>query len=552
MQLKELCRKIDCEVLQGSLETDVADIIYDSRKISGGTMFVCMVGAVTDGHQYIPDAVEKGASAIVVERAEAAEQIPKDITVIKVASARYALALMSAAYFDYPAEKLTTIGLTGTKGKTTTTYIINDVLRRAGKKAGLIGTIAVVIGDKSMPAKNTTPESYEIHRFMAQMVEAGCEYAVMEVSSQGFKLDRTAGIMFDYGVFTNLSPDHIGPSEHADFDEYLRCKSMLFRQCRTGIVNIDDAHTEAVLEGHTCDLVTFSVEKHRGQGDERIGGGSAGSFAGKQMNGMAGKQAANGGAGRIASDLIAADLIASDIEFLKEDGKLGMAFTASGLMECRAKIHIPGYFSVYNALTTMAVCRQLGVPEQDILAGLETVQVKGRVEMIPVSKDFSVIIDYAHNEVSTRSVLKTLKQYEPNRLIAVFGCGGNRSKVRRYDIGRVAGELADFCILTSDNPRFETVSDINNDIKVGLAEHDANYIEIEDRKEAIAYAITHAQPGDMIVMLGKGHEDYVEIAGKKYHFSEHEAIAEIVEDIKAGRLAMENRRLTICDERPSV
>lgn len=552
MQLKELCRKIDCEVLQGSLETDVADIIYDSRKISDGTMFVCMVGAVTDGHQYIPDAVEKGASAIVVERAEAAVQIPDDITVIKVASARYALALMSAAYFDYPAEKLTTIGLTGTKGKTTTTYIINDVLRRAGKKAGLIGTIAVVIGDKSMPAKNTTPESYEIHRFMAQMVEAGCEYAVMEVSSQGFKLDRTAGIMFDYGVFTNLSPDHIGPSEHADFDEYLRCKSMLFRQCRTGIVNIDDAHTEAVLEGHTCDLVTFSVEKHGGQSEERTGGGSAGSFAGKQMNGMAGKQAANGGAGRIASDLIAADLTASDIEFLKEDGKLGMAFTASGLMECRAKIHIPGYFSVYNALTTMAVCRQLGVPEQDILAGLETVQVKGRVEMIPVSKDFSVIIDYAHNEVSTRSVLKTLKQYEPNRLIAVFGCGGNRSKVRRYDIGRVAGELADFCILTSDNPRFETVSDINNDIKVGLAEHDANYIEIEDRKEAIAYAITHAQPGDMIVMLGKGHEDYVEIAGKKYHFSEHEAIAEIVEDIKAGRLAMENRRLTIYDERPSV
>lgn len=552
MQLKELCRKIDYEVLQGSLETDVADIIYDSRKISDGTMFVCMVGAVTDGHQYIPDAVEKGALAIVVERAEAAVQIPDDITVIKVASARYALALMSAAYFDYPAEKLMTIGLTGTKGKTTTTYIINDVLRRAGKKAGLIGTIAVVIGDKSMPAKNTTPESYEIHRFMAQMVEAGCEYAVMEVSSQGFKLDRTAGIMFDYGVFTNLSPDHIGPSEHADFDEYLRCKSMLFRQCRTGIVNIDDAHTEAVLEGHTCDLVTFSVEKHGGQSEERTGGEPAGSFAGKQMNGTAGKQAANGGTDRTASALIAADLTASDIEFLKEDGKLGMAFTASGLMECRAKIHIPGYFSVYNALTTMAVCRQLGVPEQDILAGLETVQVKGRVEMIPVSKDFSVIIDYAHNEVSTRSVLKTLKQYEPNRLVAVFGCGGNRSKVRRYDIGRVAGELADFCILTSDNPRFETVSDINNDIKVGLAEHDANYIEIEDRKEAIAYAITHAQPGDMIVMLGKGHEDYVEIAGKKYHFSEHEAIAEIVEDIKAGRLAMENRRLTIYDERPSV
>lgn len=545
MQLKELCQKIDYEVLQGSLETDVIDIIYDSRRISGGTMFVCMVGAVTDGHRYIPDAVEKGASVIVVEREEAAVQIPDDITVIKVRSARYALALMSAAYFDYPAEKLTTIGLTGTKGKTTTTYIINDVLQRAGKKAGLIGTIAVVIGDKSAPAKNTTPESYEIHKFMAQMVEAGCEYAVMEVSSQGFKLDRTAGIMFDYGVFTNLSPDHIGPGEHADFDEYLQCKRMLFQQCRTGIVNLDDEHTEAVLEGHTCDLVTFSARGNQGMNAHLDGGEDR--FANEYKRGASGRQKRIGSTGGQMDTKLdgEADLIASDIEFLKEGGKLGMAFTASGLMACRAKMHIPGYFSVYNALTTMAVCCQLGVPEQDILAGMEAVQVKGRVEMIPVSKDFRVIIDYAHNEVSTRSVLETLKQYEPNRLITVFGCGGNRSKVRRYDIGRAAGELADLCILTSDNPRFEAVSDINNDIKAGLNEHNANYIEIEDRKEAIAYAITHAQPDDMIVMLGKGHEDYVEIAGKKYHFSEHEAIAEIMEDIKAGRLTMEDRRVTI-------
>lgn len=512
MRLQELCKEIEYELLQGSMDTEVTDIIYDSRKITAGTMFVCMVGAVTDGHKYIPDAVEKGASVIVVEaqaedagvdRAQLVAKIPDAITVIQVASARYALALMSAAYFDYPARKLTTIGLTGTKGKTTTTYIINDVLQRTGKKAGLIGTIAVVIGEERIPAKNTTPESYEIHKYLARMVEAGCEYAVMEVSSQGFKLDRTAGILFDYGVFTNLSPDHIGPTEHADFDEYLQCKNMLFRQCRTGIVNADDPHTEAVLEGHTCRLVTFSTG--------------------------------------------VADLTASDIEFLKEDGKLGMAFTASGLLNCRAKIHIPGYFSVYNALTTMAVCHQLGVGQDAILAGLAEVQVKGRVEMMPVSKDFSVIIDYAHNEVSTRSVLETLKEYEPARLVAVFGCGGNRSKVRRYDIGEVAGQLADLCILTSDNPRFEKVADINNDIKVGLAKGnpDANYIEIENRKEAITYAITHAEADDMIVMLGKGHEDYIEIEGKKYHFSEHEAIAEIVADIRAGRLVMQNPQLRI-------
>ncbi len=500
MLLSKLCEKIEFKLLQGSMDTDVEDIIYDSRKVGKGHMFVCMVGAVTDGHKYIPDAVAKGASAIVVERESEAENIPENITVIKVESARYALALMSAAYFGYPAEKLTTIGLTGTKGKTTTTYIIKDVLQQAGKKSGLIGTIATIIGEESVPAKNTTPESYEIHKAMAEMVKAGCEYMVMEVSSQGIKFDRTAGITFDYGVFTNLSPDHIGPTEHPDFDDYLECKSRLFRQCETGIVNIDDKHAEEILKNHTCSIVTFAAERE-------------------------------------------ADLAAYDIEFLNEDGKLGMRFKTKGLMNCEAKIHIPGRFSVYNALTTMAVCSKLGISDKAILAGLEDVQVKGRVEMIPVSKKFNVIIDYAHNDVSTRSVLETLREYNPGRLIAVFGCGGNRSKVRRYDIGEAAGELADICILTSDNPRFEKVEDINNDIKVGLAKHNAKYTEINDRKEAITYAIVNAMPADMIIMLGKGHEDYVEIEGVKYHFSEHEAIKEIVDDIKAGRLKMKNTEL---------
>ncbi len=509
MQLKEICKDIDFQLLQGSLDTEVKDIIYDSRKLVEGTMFVCMVGAVTDGHKYIPDAVEKGASVIVVERAEEAQQIPEEITVIKTESARYALARMSAAYFGYPADKLTTIGLTGTKGKTTTTYIIREVLARAGKKAGLIGTIAIIAGDETIPAKNTTPESYEIHKYMAKMVEAGCEYVVMEVSSQGFKLDRTAGILFDYGVFTNLSPDHIGPAEHKDFDEYLQCKSMLFRQCRTGIVNMDDAHTEEILKNHTCEAMTFSIA---GDAD-----GSAGETV-LDKTGAVGEQAHP-----------QADLTAFDIRFLKDGGKLGMSFKTSGVMNCRAEIHIPGYFSVYNALTTMAVCHALGIADSAILEGLAKVQVKGRVEMMEVSDDFSVIIDYAHNAVSARSVLETLRQYKPSRLIAVFGCGGNRSKVRRYDMGEVIGQLADLCILTSDNPRFEKVEDINNDIKVGLARSNGKFIEIPDREEAINYAIEHGQPGDMIIMLGKGHEDYIEIEGKKHHFSEHEVIHKIAE-----------------------
>ena len=451
-----------------------------------------MVGAVTDGHKYIPDAVEKGASVIVLEKEEEAAQIPENITVLKVESARLALALMSAALFDHPARKLVTIGLTGTKGKTTTTYMIKKVLEMAGKKVGLIGTIGAMVGEEHLPSKNTTPESYELHRMFAAMVEAGCEYVVMEVSSQGLKLDRTAGILFDYGIFTNLSPDHIGPAEHASFEEYMECKSLLFRQCKIGVVNADDEHVEGILKGHTCEVKTFSAEKE-------------------------------------------ADLMASDIGFINEDGKLGMHFIVTGCMDCQAKVHIPGRFSVYNSMVTMLVCHLAGISDEAILEGLSKVQVKGRVEMLPVSKDYTLIIDYAHNEVSTRSVLTTLMEYHPKRLICVYGGGGNRSKLRRYDMGEVTGEMADLCVLTCDNPRDEEIRDINNDIKVGLARSNGKYIEIDDRKEAIAYCMKNAKPGDMIVLLGKGHEDYQEIKGVKYHFDEREAVAEILDEMKAGK-----------------
>ena len=492
MKLRKICEEIEYTLLQGSLETEVRDIIYDSRKIAPETMFVCMVGAVTDGHKYIPDAVEKGASVIVLEKEEETAQIPENITVLKVASARLALALMSAALFDHPARKLVTIGLTGTKGKTTTTYMIKKVLEMAGKKVGLIGTIGAMIGEEHLPSKNTTPESYELHRMFAAMVEAGCEYVVMEVSSQGLKLDRTAGILFDYGIFTNLSPDHIGPAEHASFEEYMECKRLLFRQCRIGIVNADDEHVDGILKGHTCEVKTFSAERE-------------------------------------------ADLMASDIGFINEDGKLGMHFNVTGCMDCQAKVHIPGRFSVYNSMVTMLVCHLAGISDEAILEGLSKVQVKGRVEMLPVSKDYTLIIDYAHNEVSTRSVLTTLMEYHPKRLICVYGGGGNRSKLRRYDMGEVTGEMSDLCVLTCDNPRDEEIRDINNDIKVGLARSNGKYIEIDDRKEAIAYCMKNAKPGDMIVLLGKGHEDYQEIKGVKYHFDEREAVAEILDEMKAGK-----------------
>ena len=491
MKLSEICKETAYTCLQGSMDVEITDLIYDSRKLKPQTMFVCMVGAVTDGHKYIPDAIQKGAAAIVVERAGEAEQIPDSITVLQVASARQALAQMSAAFFSYPARELVTIGLTGTKGKTTTTYMIKSVLEEAGKKVGLIGTIGALIGDKPLPTKNTTPESYELHKMFRAMADEGCEYVVMEVASQGLKLDRVYGIEFDYGIFTNLSPDHIGPAEHASFEEYMECKSMLFRQCKVGIANIDDEHFKGVLQNHTCELKTFS-----------------------------------------AQDVdVDADLVAGAIGFLDEEGKLGMHFTTTGCMNVYAKVYIPGRFSVYNSLVTMLTCHLAGIPDEDILRGLAKVQVKGRVEMVPVSKNFTVIIDYAHNEVSTRSVLTTLKEYHPKRLICLYGGGGNRSKLRRYDMGEVTGEMADLCVLTCDNPRDEEIADINNDIKIGLAKSNGKYIEIDDRKEAIRYCIEHAQKGDMIVLLGKGHENYQEIKGVKYHFDEREAIAEVKQEL---------------------
>ena len=489
MKLQKLCEKVEYDCLQGSMDVEIKDVIYDSRKLEKDTVFVCMIGAKTDGHNYIPDAVTKEAAAIVVEKEIDLSKIPDSITVIRVKAARKALAYMSAAYFGYPAKELVTIGLTGTKGKTTTTYMIKGVLEQAGKKTGLIGTIGSLAGNKKLPSKNTTPESYELHRLFREMVKEGCEYVVMEVSSQGLKLDRTAGIEFDYGVFTNLSPDHIGPAEHASFEEYLECKSLLFRQCKCGIINIDDEHAKEILKGYTCEVKTFSTLKD-------------------------------------------ADLKADQIGFLKENGKLGMHFSVSGCMTDEVKVHIPGRFSVYNAMVTMLVCHLAGIADEAILEALEKVQVKGRVEMLPVSDKFSLIIDYAHNEVSTRSVLTTLLEYHPNRLICVYGGGGNRSKLRRYDMGEVTGELADLCVLTCDNPRDEEIKDINNDIKIGLAKSGGTYVEIDDRKEAIRYCIENAKEGDMIVLLGKGHEDYQEIKGVKYHFDEREVVAEIMQELK--------------------
>lgn len=486
MKLTKLLERLDYKVLQGSDDIEVTELTNDSRKVAADSVFVCISGAVVDGHTFIEDVTGKGASAVIVERDVTA---PEGVTVIKVEDTRYALALTSAAYFNYPAEKLKVIGITGTKGKTTTTYMVKSILEGVGHKVGLIGTIEAIVGDKVIPAANTTPESFTIQKYFAEMVEAGCDSVVMEVSSQGLMLHRTAGILFEIGIFTNLGEDHIGEHEHKDFADYLRCKAMLFKQCRIGIANADDEHFQEVFQDATCQVETYGFSEK-------------------------------------------ADLRATDIQLITGKGYLGVDYHVSGLLDFDVEIKMPGIFSVYNSLTAIAVCRHFDVPVEKIQEALLNAKCKGRIEMIKVSDEFTLMIDYAHNAMALESLLTTLKEYKPGRLVSLFGCGGNRAKGRRYEMGEVSGNLADLTIITSDNPRDEEPQDIIDDIKIGMSKTKGEFVEVCDRKEAIRYAIKHGQPGDVIVLAGKGHEDYQEIKGVKHHMDERDLIAEILEEEK--------------------
>lgn len=484
MKLIKLLERLEYTCLQGSLETEVTGVENDSRKVKKGSLFLCIKGAVTDGHKYAAEVAEKGASVLVVQDAV---EVPEMVTVIQVADTRYAMALIAAAWYDYPAEKLKVIGITGTKGKTTTTYMIKSILEAAGHKVGLIGTIEALIGEKAVPACNTTPESTTIQQYLSEMAEIGCDCVVMEVSSQGLMLHRTAGIPFEIGIFTNLEPDHIGPAEHSSFEEYLECKSRLFRQCRMGIMNADDKHLTEILKGHTCQVETYGFSEK-------------------------------------------ADFCAADTKLVSAPGYLGIDYRVSGKQNFRVEIDIPGKFSVYNSLAAIAVCDYFGVEKDKMIPALRQAKVKGRIEMIRVSEEFTLMIDYAHNAMALESLLTTLREYHPKRLVCLFGCGGNRAKSRRYEMGEVSGKLADFTIITSDNPRFEEPEAILADIESAISKTEGAYIKITDRKEAIAYAIHHGQPGDVIVLAGKGHEDYQEICGVKYPMDERVLIREILEE----------------------
>ena len=485
MKLTELLQEVSYTCLQGDLDKEICDLVYDSRKAGKDGIFVCISGAVRDAHDFAGEVCEKGITAIVVEKEVV---VPPEVTVLKVENSRLALAQLSAAWFGYPAKELKTIGITGTKGKTTTTYMVKSILEKSGFKTGLIGTIETIIGDKHIPACNTTPESYIVQKTFREMVEAGCEAVVMEVSSQGLMLHRVGGFVFDYGIFTNLEPDHIGPNEHKDMEDYISCKALLFKQCRQGIFNCDSEYFEKVIEGHTCEVETLGFSEK-------------------------------------------ADLRAENTQLLKKPGTLGIAYDVKGLCDFHVEIDIPGKFSVYNSLTAIAICRHFGVEKDTICRALNEVRVKGRIEIVPVSDKYTLMIDYAHNAMSLESLLGTLKEYQPKRLVCLFGCGGNRSKYRRFEMGEISSKMADLTVVTSDNPRDEEPQAIIDDIITGVKKGPGNYVSIIDRKEAIKYCMDNAQEGDVIVLAGKGHEDYQEIKGTKYKMDERD----LIRDILAGR-----------------
>jgi len=460
----------------------VSDVVYDSRRAAFGSLFVCLRGAVSDGHNYAQSAYDRGCRAFAVERLL---PLPDDAVQYVFDDTRRALAEISAEFYGYPAKKIKIIGITGTKGKTSTATYIYEILNRAGHRTGYIGTTGVDYypGGKHEKTVNSTPESRELHRIFSEMHNCGCEYVVMEVSSQAYKTGRVYGIEFDYAVFTNLSPDHIGPAEHADYDEYRLCKARLFEHAKVSVINIDDEAAEIMADHAVGRIVTCSSESP-------------------------------------------ADCRITDIGKWKDNSSLGIGFDVNG---CKYRVRTPGNFAAMNAAEAVAVAREIGVDNAVISQALEAAAVKGRFEIIDALPDVTCIIDYAHNEVSLRTILETLRTYDVKRIVCLFGSVGGKAEIRRFGMGKVAGKLADFTIVTSDNPDREDPDRIIADIVEGVG--NAPHIAITDRSEAIKYAVENAAPGDVLLFAGKGHEDYQLIDGVHVPFCERELIIKYSADL---------------------
>ena len=482
MKLSDLLNGIPVLSATADMDTEITDVSYDSRKTQPGHLFVAITGYETDGHKFIPKAIENGALAVLCERIPA-----EDIPYVQVASARQALAVLGANRYGHPAEKMTVIGVTGTNGKTTVTCLLKEVLERTvGAKVGLIGTIRNMIGDEDIPTERTTPESYELQALFAQMAERGCTHVVMEVSSHALYLHRVDCIPFKVGVFTNLTEDHL--DFHKTMEAYRQAKALLFERCETGIFNLDDAGVVRTMQEAPCKTFTVSAKE-------------------------------------------SADLTAENI-CLRSDGVCFDAVTAEQSVPVR--VGIPGGFTVYNALSVLAAAAALGIPLAEAAGALKTAQsVKGRVEVVPTPHtDYTVLIDYAHTPDALENVLRSVRGYCKGRLIAVFGCGGDRDPMKRPIMGRVGVELSDLAVITSDNPRTEDPMKIIRDILAGAETVGKPFEVVENRRMAIRRAMELAQKDDIIVLCGKGHETYQIIGTEKTHLDEREEVARYLEEIR--------------------
>ncbi len=478
MILSEILKDIEYKC-SSFCDTEIKDIAYDSRKAGDGIVFVCLKGAFADGHKYAKSAYDKGSRVFVCSDEI---DVGEDSVIITVEETRAVLAAMSCNFFRHPSREMAVIGITGTKGKTTVAHIVKSVLDSSGMMTGIIGTVGARFGDTVLPTVNTTPESYEMQKMFRQMVDGGCKAVAIEVSSLGLKAHRTDGIEFALGIFTNLYPDHIGTNEHETFEEYAYWKTQLFPLCKSAIVNSDDPFAPVIIQNCKGKPLTYGESEN-------------------------------------------ADYRLLTSEKIKFNGKLGMSFDCICQGEEKSyRISLPGDVNASNALVALAVADFFGIGEQGKIKGLESVYVKGRGEMLSLDSDFTVIIDYAHNGVSLKSIIDTAKAYEHNRIITLFGSVGGRTECRREELGSVSGALSDLSIITSDDPNFEDPRSICEEIAESCKAQGGEYVIIPDRAEAIEYAIMNAQKGDIIILAGKGHEETMKIKGENIPFSEKDEV----------------------------
>ena len=475
MKLKDLLAGIEVLASTADPETDIPGVCYDSRKVQPGELFVAVTGYATDGHTYIGKAAAAGAAAVLCER------VPEEkILYVQVKNSRRALAILGANFYRHPAREMTMVAVTGTNGKTTTTYLLKAILEGRGAKVGLIGTNQNMIGSEIVPTERTTPESLELQGLLRRMADAGCTHVVMETSSHALFEDRVYGIHYAVGIFTNLTQDHL--DFHKTMEAYCDAKAILFRSCDRGVFNADDPWTERLWKDAACSRFTYAEKAP-------------------------------------------ADLRAEDVEL----GADHVAFTAVTAEEkVPVRVNIPGGFMVYNTLDVLAAALQLGIPLGESAGVLAAVpHVKGRVEVVPTpGKDYTVLIDYAHSPDGLENVLRSVKGFAKGRTVALFGCGGDRDKAKRPKMGKIACDIADFVVVTTDNPRTEVPGDIIRDILAGMEGTQTPYAVVEDRIEAIHWAMDHAQAGDVIVLCGKGHETYQEVNHVKHHMDEREIVAD--------------------------